>query len=186
LVSASEATELFKPVTLLEIKDILFSFRKERSPGPDGWTADFFTHFFDLVGPDLLLMVEDARIKGKISSSLNSTFLVLIPKEDSPTSFSDFRPISLCNLVYKLISKVIANRIKPILERSLSAEQLGFLKGRRIQDAIGVAHECIHSIFQKKQKALVMKLDLKKAFDSIDWEFFKTHPPLCWLWNYVH
>jgi hypothetical protein len=59
------------------------------------------------------------------------------------------------------------------LERSLSFEQLGFLKGRRIHDAIGVAHECIHNIFQKKQKALVMKIDLKKAFDSIDWDFLR-------------
>jgi hypothetical protein len=97
LVSATEATDLFNPVTLIELKNILFLFKKERSPGPDGWTTEFFTHFFDLVGSDLLLMVEDARVKGKISSSLNSTFLVLIPKEDNPTSFNDFRPISLCN-----------------------------------------------------------------------------------------
>jgi hypothetical protein len=118
-------------------------------------------------------MVEDSRLKGKISGSLNATFLVLIPKTDNSLSFNDFRPISLCNLVYKLISKVIANRIKPFLGRSLSAEQLGFLKGRRIQDAIGAAHECIHSIKQKNLKALIMKLDLKKAFDSIDWEFLR-------------
>jgi hypothetical protein len=72
-----------------------------------------------------------------------------------------------------LISKVIANQIKPFLGRSLSAEQLGFLKGRRIQDAIGAAHECIHSIKQKNLKALIMKLDLKKDFDSIDWEFLR-------------
>jgi hypothetical protein len=122
---------------------------------------------------DLLQMVEDSRIKGKISGSLNSTFLVLIPKENNSLSFNDYRPISLCNLIYKVISKVISNRIKPFLGRSLSAEQLGFLKGRRIQDAIGAAHECIHNIKQKNLKALVMKLDLKKAFDSIDWEFLR-------------
>jgi hypothetical protein len=97
----------------------------------------------------------------------------LIPKENNSISFNDFRPISLCNLIYKVISKVISNRIKPFLERSLSAEQLGFLKGRRIQDAIGVAHESIHNIKQKNQKALIMKLDLKKAFDSIDWDFLR-------------
>jgi retron-type reverse transcriptase len=114
--------------------------------------------------------VEDVRLKGKILSSLNATFLVLIPKKDHPTTFSDFRPISLCNLVYKLISKVISSRLKPVLEKNLSPEQHGFLKGRRIHDAIGVAHECLHSIAQKKQKALVMKIDLKKAFDSIDWD----------------
>jgi hypothetical protein len=118
-------------------------------------------------------MVEDTRIKGKIIKSLNSTFLVLIPKENNPVSFNDYRPISLCNLIYKVVSKVISNRLKPFLERSLSAEQLGFLKGRRIQDAIGVAHECIHSIKQKNLKALIMKIDLKKAFDSIDWSYLR-------------
>jgi hypothetical protein len=171
--TAEEVSDLYSPVTLSEIKDILIHFKRERSPGPDGWTTEFFIYFFDLVGEDLLQMVEDSRLKGQISGSLNSTFLVLIPKIDSPLSFNDYRPISLCNLVYKLISKVIANRIKPFLGRSLSAEQLGFLKGRRIQDAIGAAHECIHSIKQKNLKALIMKLDLRKAFDSIDWDFLR-------------
>jgi hypothetical protein len=172
-ISDEAAAELFKPVTLTEIKDILLLFKKERSPGPDGWTSEFFIFFFDLVGEDLLQLVEDSRLKGKISRSLNATFLVLIPKKDSPRTFFEYRPISLCNLIYKLISKVISNRIKPFLERNLSAEQLGFLKGRRIQDAIGAAHECMHSIKQKNQKALIMKLDLKNAFDSIDWDFLR-------------
>jgi hypothetical protein len=172
-VSTAEAAELYKPVTLSELKQILDKFKLERSPGPDGWTTEFFCFFFELVGPDLLQMVENTRITGKIVGSLNSTFLVLIPKESNPLSYSDFRPISLCNLIYKLISKVISNRIKPFLERRLSAEQLGFLRGRRIQDAIGAAHEGIHSIKKYKQKALVMKLDLKQAFDCIDWEFLR-------------
>jgi len=118
-------------------------------------------------------MVEDSRLKGNISGSLNATFLVLIPKDKLPLSFNDYRPISLCNLVYKLISKVISNLIKHFLGRSLSTEQLGFLKVRRIQDDIGAAHECIHSIKQQNIKALIMKLDLKRAFDSIDWDFLR-------------
>jgi hypothetical protein len=165
--------DLYKPVVLSEIKQILSTLKKEKSPGPDGWTSEFFLHFFDLVGPDLLSMVEDVRKKGKISRSLNSTFLVLIPKTDLPSSFNDFRPISLCNLIYKLVSKIISTRLKPVLERNLSPEQHGFLKGRRIHDAVGVAHECLHSISQKKQKALVMKIDLKKAFDSINWDLLR-------------
>jgi hypothetical protein len=88
--SAKEVTELYNPVTLSEIKDILIHFKRERSPGPDGWTTEFFIFFFDLVGEDLLQMVEDSRLKGHISSSLNSTFLVLIPKTDSLLSFNDF------------------------------------------------------------------------------------------------
>jgi hypothetical protein len=172
-VSDIEAAELYKPVTLAEIKHILTNFKTERSPGPDGWSTEFFCYFFDLVGSDLLQMVENSWITGKIVGSLNSTFIVLIPKESNPLSFGDYRSISLCNLIYKLISKVISNRIKPFLERSLSAEQLGFLQGRRIQDAIGAAHEGIHNIKKYNLKALVMKLDLKQAFDCVDWEFLR-------------
>jgi hypothetical protein len=149
LVNVEEARSLHGPVNLGELKEVLSLFKKDKSPGPDGWTVEFFTHFFDLVGEDLLEMVEESRLKGFIVGSLNSTFLALIPKANKPTTFGDFRPISLCNLCYKLISKIIANRIKPILSRSLSAEQLGFLKGRQIQDVIGTTHECLHS---KKKK----------------------------------
>jgi hypothetical protein len=149
MVTEEEAVDLYKPVTLLELKGILDHFKKERSPGPDGWTSEFFIFFFDLVGDDLLQMVEDSRINGKVFGSLNSTFLALIPKENNSVSFNDYRPISLCNLIYKVISKVLSNRIKPILERCLSAEQLGFLKGRRIQDAIGALMKVFTALKRK-------------------------------------
>jgi hypothetical protein len=105
--------------------------------------------------------------------ALNSTFLVLIPKVNNPSTFDDFRPISLCNLCYKIIAKIIANRIKPLLSRSLSEEQLGFLKGRQIQDAIGTHKEILHSIKLKNLKALILKLDLKKAYDCINWDYLR-------------
>jgi hypothetical protein len=114
----------------VELWKVLKSFAKDKSPGPDGWTVEFLIHFFDLIGDDLLELVEDSIIRGTVNKSINATFLTLIPKVNNPTSFGDFRPIALCNLCYKLISKVIANRIKHVLSRSLSEEQLGFLKGR--------------------------------------------------------
>jgi hypothetical protein len=122
------------------------------------------------VGSDLLEMVEDLRRKGHLCRGINSIFLALFPKVNKPVSFDDYRPISLCNLIYKVISKIRANQIKSILSKCLSSEQLGFLKGRRIQDAIGTAHEILHSIKKKNLKSLVLKLDLKKSYDSIDWE----------------
>jgi hypothetical protein len=174
MVTEDEADSLFNPVTLEEIKSVLVKFNKDRSPGPDGWTTEFFISFFDLVGEDLLKMVEDSRRNGKLCGGLNSTFLALIPKVNKPKSFDDYRPISLCNLIYKVISKILANRIKPFLSKCLSSEHLGFLKGRRIQDAIGSAHETLHSIKKKNIKSLVLKLDLKKAYDSIDWEYLRV------------
>jgi hypothetical protein len=113
------------------------------------------------------------EIERKIYGGLNATFIALIPKINKPTSFGDFRPISLCNLCYKIISKTIANRINPILSRSLSEEQLGFLQGRRIHDVIGIVHECLHSINKKKIKSLVLKMDLQKAYDCISWDLLR-------------
>jgi hypothetical protein len=126
-----------------------------------------------LIGPNLLTLVENIRIRGKVTGALNSTFLTLIPKADASSSFGDYKPISLCNLFYKLISKIIAIIIKPILSCFLSQEHLGVLKGCQIIDAIGTTQECLHSIKSKKSKALILKLDLKKAFDCIDWDFIR-------------
>jgi hypothetical protein len=127
-VTAEDTNLLDSPCMLQEVLGALNSFNKDRSPGPDGWTVEFFLHFFDLVGTDLLDLVEDSRLRGRIIGALNSTFLTLIPKENNPSTFGDYRLIALCNLCYKLITKIIANRIKPILSRTLSGEQLGFFK----------------------------------------------------------
>lgn len=164
---------IFAPVTLDEIRTVLNHFEKEKSPSLDGWTIEFFIHFFDLFGLELLRVVEDSRLKGLIPEKLNSNFITLISKKDKPGSFNDFRPISLRNLVYKLISKIILNRIKPFLDSGLSKEQFGFLSNRQILDAVGVAQECLHSIKQKKMKVAVLKLDLMKAFDRVDWTFLR-------------
>jgi hypothetical protein len=137
MLNDTEAEALYKPVEKEELKKVLSNFKVDKSLGPDGWTVEFFSHFFDLVGEDLLEMVEESRLKGFIPGDLNSTFITLIPKVNKPQNFGEYRPISLCNLSYKIISKIIVDRIKPILSRSLSEEQLGFLQGRQIQDAIG-------------------------------------------------
>jgi hypothetical protein len=129
--------------------------------------------FFDLLGEDILGLVEESRRKGRVSGALNATFVALIPKIDKPDSFGGFRPITLCNLVYKIISKIIVVRIKTSLSVGISKEQFGFLEGRQIIDAIGVVQEVVHNIKVKNIKALVLKLDLIKAYDRVDWGFLR-------------
>jgi hypothetical protein len=106
--------------------------------------------FFDILAPELLEVVEESRLKGKVNGALNATFLSLIPKNNKPDSFAGFRPISLCNLIYKLITKIIATRIKYYLSKGISKEQFGFLENRQITYAIGVAQEALHNIKIKK------------------------------------
>jgi hypothetical protein len=130
--------------------------------------VDFFLHYFDLVGEDLLGLVEEYRRKEEVIKALNYTFLVLIPKVNKSLTFGDFRPISLCNLCYKIITKILENRLRPILSHGLSEEQLVFLQGRQIIDVVGMAQECLHSINKKNLKELILKLDLKKAYDYIN------------------
>jgi len=94
LVTDTYSNDLVRPVSIEELKDVLHSFKKDKSPSPDRWTVEFFTIFFDLVGIDLLEMVEETRTLGKIRRGINSTFIMLIPKSNKPTTFNDYKPIS--------------------------------------------------------------------------------------------
>jgi hypothetical protein len=133
--------------------------------------VELFLHFFDLMGKILLDLVDKSCNFGHISGVINSTFLAIIPKASHPHSFLEYRPISLCNITYKLISKVIAGRIKDSLFEHITHEQFGFLTNRLIHDAIATTLECIHSIHTKKLEVMVMKLDLQKAYDCVYWSF---------------
>eukprot|EP00253_Pinus_taeda_P027341 PITA_27341 len=154
---------------MAELEATLKWFKKDKSPGPDGWTIEFYLAFFDLLGNDLLQIVEDSRRRGRTSSAIKSTFIALIPKSNAPNTFDDFRPISLCNCLYKIIAKTIANRLKPILSHHISSEQFAFLHCRQIHEAIASAQELLHTLQVKKQKGMILKVDLSKAFDRTNW-----------------
>ena len=123
------------------------------------------------MGNDLLLAIKDYRTQGKTYDGFNSKFIALIPKTDHPNSFKDYRPISLCNCFYKIISKIIANRIKPILSFHIAKEKFAFLHHKHIREAFGMAQEALHSIKSKNLKATILKIDLAKAFDRVNWSY---------------
>eukprot|EP00253_Pinus_taeda_P002268 PITA_02268 len=172
-VEGEEAEDLFREVTKEEVESIIKSMAKDKSPSPNGWTVELFIHFFELIGDELTKVVEESRRKGEVYSPFNATFIALIPKNEAPESFEDFRPISLCNCIYKIIAKTIAVRLKPILSNCISPKQFGFLDGRQIHEAIGVAQETIHSIRNSKSKGVVLKIDLSKAYDKISWTYLR-------------
>ena len=153
---------------LLSIESVLKGFKKPKILGLDGWSVEFYLHFFDLVGRDILNVMEHSRNEGRVISVLNATFITLIPKSDKPTSFVEFRPISLCNMIYKTISKMAKITLKVILDKAISINQFGFLHNRQIIEPVGIVQEVLHSIKVEKQKILVLKLDLVKYFDRVN------------------
>jgi hypothetical protein len=121
-------------VSWFEIKSALFSMQSGKSPGLDGFTVEFFNIYYEIIKEDLLLMVRESQRTGKVLGAINSTFLFLIPKSQDGITFEDFRPISCCNVTFKIISKVIARHLKHMLREIISEEQFGFLRNREIHD----------------------------------------------------
>ena len=117
-------------------------------------------------------LVKESQKSGSILKAFNSTFLALIPKESGTEDPGKLRPISLCNVIYKIISKVIANHLKPILPLIISLEQAGFVEGKQILDGIILVHETIHSLKTTRTPGMLLKLNLSKAYDKLNWQFF--------------
>jgi hypothetical protein len=136
---------LTKEVSQQEIKEALDQMSPDKAPGPDGFTARFYQHSWDTIKSDLTKMVRKSQLSSKLGGGTNSSFLALIPKEKGAANFSRFRPISLCNTSYKILTKVIANRIKEILPQIIPENQGGFIKGRHIADNIILVQEALHS-----------------------------------------
>lgn len=129
-VNEEEIRALMDEVTEEEPKEVIHIFQKYKSPSPNGGTIDLFIGLYDIIEKDILKVVDELRINGHIHAPLNAIFIALIPKKDNPQSLEDFRPISLCNRIYKVVSKIISRRIKAILSKSVSQEKFGFLEGR--------------------------------------------------------
>jgi hypothetical protein len=148
-----------------------------KSPGPDGFPAHFFQRNWDICGDDLTRIVLRVINGNEIPTKINGTFIVLIPKVQNPVSLNQFRPISLCNVIYKIISKALANQMKLVLLNIFFEEQSTFVPGRMITDNVLVAYECLHFMRKNRSKAnthYALKLDMTKAYDRVEWNYLEA------------
>ncbi|KAK2449324.1 hypothetical protein QL285_008530 [Trifolium repens] len=175
-ITQEDNDRLLAPITKEELKEALFQMHPDKAPGPDGFNPAFYQHFWDLCGSDIFEATKEWLDRGYFPSSLNETNICLIPKCENPVTMKDLRPISLCNVLYKMVSKLFANRLKGCLEKCVSEEQSAFVEGRSILDNALIAIEVIHALKRKtrgRKGELALKIDISKAYDKVDWGFLR-------------
>lgn len=175
-LSQEAITDLNRPYTDEEVTAALQDFHPSKAPGPDGLPALFYQKFWTEVKSEVLEFFLQVLNEGKSVQEINTTNIVLIPKMQQPESMKHFRPISLCNVLYKLISKTIARRMKMYMPSIISPEQSAFVHGRLITDNVLVAYELLHTMRGKRQGKngwCALKLDMSKAYDRVNWKFIE-------------
>ncbi|KAK9931600.1 hypothetical protein M0R45_018872 [Rubus argutus] len=164
---------LCAPYSMEEIRVALFQMYPTKSPALDGMPPLFYQHYWDLIGEDLTSVVQNFLHSGQLLKQINFTHICLIPKVTNPQNMVDLRPIALCNVIYKICSKTIANRMKIILPQIISPFPSSFVPSRLITDNILATNEVAHFIHNQRtgDEYMALKLDLSKAYDHMEWTF---------------
>ena len=169
-----------------EIRNAIWSLHADKALGPDGFTINFYKATWDIIKEDLKKMLNWTRKKDKIGGATKTSFLSLIPKEKNPSMLERFRPISLCNTSYKIMSNILAIRMKDIMGHLISYLQGGFVSGRQILDNIIIVQESIHSNVERKRQGMAIKLDMENAFDRVNHFFlFEVMSRFCFSERFV-
>ena len=162
---------LTRPFTEDEVKAAVWDCDSFKSPGPDGVNFGFLKEFWSDMKQDIMRFMTEFHRNGRLSRGINSTFIALIPKKDNPKKLNDYRPISLVGSIYKILAKVLANRLRHVIGSVIAEEQSTFVKNRQILDGILIANEMVDEAHILKKELLLFKVDFEKAYDSVDWGY---------------
>jgi hypothetical protein len=168
----AELSALDQPISEEEVWDSVKSMPADRAPGPDGYIGQFYKSCWNIIKADFMAAImnlfqgDDMKLW-----LLNSAYLTLIPKKDDAISAKDFCPISLIYSFVKLITKILANWLAPLLDSLVATNQSAFIRGRCIHDNFILVQQSIKLFHKLKVPSLFLKLNISKAFDSISWPF---------------
>lgn len=166
-----DLTILGAPFTVQEIESVVMSLGKNRASGPDGLPSEFLQNNWKDLKDQVIQIIMGFGNNTVDLTDINRANVVMIPKIDSPREVGDFRPISVINVIPKLIYKILARRLAVFLHDLISPFQTAFVKNRQISENFISTREVLHHISKTERPAVFVKYDFKKAFDSIEWSF---------------
>jgi hypothetical protein len=157
---------LTAPFSVNEIKKVVFDLKHNNAPGPDGLPAEFFQDFWELIYLDLWNLSKYFYDGNLDIERLKYGIVTLLPKVDNAIEMKNFRPICLSNVCYKIITKVLNNRLALCITKVISESQYGFIQGRYIMDGVVSLNEILHEVKKKKHSGVVLKIDFEKAYEK--------------------
>jgi mannosylglycoprotein endo-beta-mannosidase len=171
-LSPEEASALEAPFTCDEVRKVIMDLPSDRAPGPDGFSGSFFKLCWEIIADDLMLaLCHLSRGHCQSLGCMNSSIMILLPKNEDPLEIRDYRPISLVHGFSKIFTKLLASRLAPLLPRLISHAQTAFIAGRSIHENFKLVRNTARFLHRKRQAAALLKIDISKAFDTLSWEF---------------
>ena len=154
-----------------EVRKAIWDCGSDKSPGPDGLNFKFIKKFWKIIKPDILRFLDGFYVNGIFPKGGNASFIALIPKVPDPQQLSEYRPISLIGCIYKIVSKILARRLKKVMSSIIDERQSAFIEGRHLLHGVLVANEVVEEAKRKQKSCIVFKVDYEKAYDFVSWQF---------------
>lgn len=172
-VSDEQNGLLTAPYSEEEVRKAVFLMEQNKAPGPDGFPAEFYQNFWEVIKSDLLLLFSDLHAGHLELFRLNFGEITLLPKVNEAERIQQYRPICLLNVSFKIFTKVATIRLNSVAEHVIRPSQTAFMQRRNILDAVVILHETVHELHRKKLNGVVLKIDFEKAYDKVKWPFLQ-------------
>jgi hypothetical protein len=172
-VTDAENDTLISVFTEIEVKEAVFQMEHNKAPGPDGFLAEFFQVFWEIIKEDLMALFKDFHEERLPLYSLNFGVITLLPKIVEAKQIQQYKLICVLNVCFKILTKVCTNSLNRIAQKVVSPSQTAFMPGRNIMEGVVILHETIHELHTKKQDGVIFKIDFEKAYDKVKWSFLQ-------------
>lgn len=170
----NDKASLEEDITMEECAKVIRTFPKSKAPGNDGLTIEFYQKFWPIFGRFLIESINYTFAHGELSSSQKQAVITLLDKGKDRTKLKNWRPISLLNVDYKIISKCLATRIRKVISGLIHHNQVGYVKNRNIQDNIRAIADVLEYTKRANKQGILLCIDFEKAFDSLEWGFMNA------------